>query len=118
MARLQVQPGQYVAIEIAQKSRTRYEKALVVQVTASEIVLSRRQRYDLDGFPLARNGQQKQVTSETGVLVPLTPTIEQRIEKQELVDELANMDWMLWMMVPTKVLRKIRALLQKYGPIP
>lgn len=112
MARLQVQPGQYVAIEIAQKSRTRYEKALVAQVTASEIVLRTGQRYNLDGLPLTRNGQRKQVTPETGILVPLTSALEQRIERQELVDELANMDWTMWMMVPTDVLRQIKALLQ------
>ncbi len=76
MTRLQVQPRQYVAKEIVQKSRTRYGKAQVAQVTASEIVLVTGEHYDLDGFPLARNGQRKQVTPETGTLVPLTSFID------------------------------------------
>ena len=113
MTQLHVQPGQYVAIEIEQKTRTRYEKALVDQVTAHEIVLKTGRRYDLAGFPLAKNGQRKQLNSETGTLVPLTPFVEQRIERQVVVDEIANMGWSLWMMVPTDVLRQVKALVQE-----
>lgn len=116
MTHLQVQPRQYVAKEIEQKSRTRYRKAQVAHVTVNEIILVTGEHYDLDGFPLARNGQRKQITSETDILVPLTSFIEQRIERQELVDEIANIAWMMWMQIPTPVLQQIRGLLHAAWP--
>jgi len=74
MAQLQVQPGQYVAIEIAQKSRTRYTKALVAQGDCG--------RDRAQNGTALRSGMAclwpemvsgSQVTPETGILVLLTP---------------------------------------------